>query len=199
MKNCSTELATILSNTSEFVCCDLFRLILNNGLAYYIADFDRDVVYQNHNYVHDGVLIERGNTKTTGEPTVDSLTINISADRQHNDVFAGKYILLAAHDGTLDDSYLTLTRAYFDKDTGAMLGGIEIFSGRCDVQSCGGISCQLVCTSECTGLNAPFPLRTFAPQNVYQETSDGDVITSSTDKNTCMIPLKPSKNVLVRI
>lgn len=198
MKNCTPELAAELARSSEFVCCDLFKWVLSNGVTYYIADFDKDVVYLNHVYKHDGVLMERGQTKTTGEPTVDTLTVTVRADHEHGDTIGGEYVLKAAHSGILDDSYITLTRAYFDKDTGVLLGGIEVFSGRCDVSSCGGIQCVLTCASECTGLNATLPPRCFAPQNVYEETSGG-VVSSSTDAKTCMIPLKPSKNVLVRI
>ena len=104
----------------------------------------------------------------------------------------------AVHDGSLDDSYLKLSRCYIDAETEETLGILELFQGKCEVSDVGGMSCKINVKSETMGLNAQFPTRIFAPQNVYEETA-GEVATAENDNYTCVIPLKPSRNVLVRL
>lgn len=151
MKNCTQELAEHLNNDNEFICCDLFKLTLNDGSVYRIADSDKDIAFNGHLYKSDKFILQREQIKTAGAPSVETLTVTIYADREHDDVLSRTNLLQAAHEGKLDD-----------------------------------------------GLNASVPLRTFAPQNVYQE-ADGVVSTASKDTYTCMIPLKPSKNVLIKL
>lgn len=198
MRNASDTLITQLNTSREYNCCDLYKIVLRDGSVFCSASYDIDVVYNNNTYLHDFLIINRSSIKITGEPTVDSLSVTIYADRQHNDTMGEKFIMKAAHDGIFDGAYLTLTRAFFNAD-GSVMGGITLFNGRCEVSSCTGFVCKLAVKSELTGLAALFPLRIFAPQNSYSENSGGEVVTSSTDEYTCAIPLKPSQNVLVRI
>lgn len=198
MKNCTLDLARQLNEETEFICCDLFTLTLPNGSVNRAADFDKDISFGGRLYKADKFIVSREQTKTAGTPNVETLSVTLNTDRSHGDTVDGKYMLQAVHDGTLDDAYLALSRAYMDAETGAVLGVLPLFNGRCEIASCGGISCKLNVKSETVGLNASVPLRTFAPQNVYQE-EDGVVSTASKDTYTCMIPLKPSKNVLVKL
>lgn len=198
MKNCTLDLARQLNEENEFICCDLFTLTLPNGSVNRVADFDKDINFGGRLYKADKFVASREQTKTAGTPNVETLSVTLNTDRSHSDTVDGKYLLQAVHDGTLDDAYLALSRAYMDAETGAVLGVLPLFNGRCEIVSCGGISCKLNVKSETVGLNASVPLRTFAPQNVYQE-EDGVVSTASKDTYTCMIPLKPSKNVLVKL
>lgn len=198
MKNCTLDLARQLNEENEFICCDLFTLTLPNGNVNRMADFDKDVSFGGRLYKADKFIVSREQTKTAGAPSVETLSVTLNTDRSHSDTLDGKYMLQAVHDGTLDDAYLALSRAYMDAETGAVLGVLPLFNGRCEIASCGGISSKLNVKSETVGLNASVPLRTFAPQNVYQE-EDGVVSTASKDTYTCMIPLKPSKNVLVKL
>lgn len=198
MKDCTQALAEKLNSESEFICCDLYKLRLQNGTTYYIADFDKDVAFNGITYRSDMFLMNREQTKLSGTPSVDTLSVTINADKNHNDNVDGKYIMKAVHDGALDDAYLMLIRCYMDAETGSVLGIINMFQGRCEVNGVGGISCKVNVKSDTLGLNAQFPTRTFAPQNVYQE-KNGQVVTASTDSYTCMIPLKPSRNVLMKL
>lgn len=198
MKTCTLDLAERLNTDDEFLCCDVYKLMLVNGSVYYIADFDEDVVFNGTTYRHDLFLLSREQTKETGTPTVDTLTVTVSADAEHGDALDNVYFMKAVHEGVLDDAYLTLSRVFMDAETGSVLGLLPLFNGRCEVTSCGGISCKLSVKSETLGLKASVPVRTFAPQNAY-ESAGGSVTTASTDTYTCMIPLKPSKNVLVKL
>lgn len=199
MKGCTLDLAEHLNSDNEFICCDLFTLTLNNGSVYRLADFDLDISYNGKNYESGRFVITREQTKIAGTPSVETLSVVINADRLHSaDTVDNMYFLEAVHEGTLDDAYLTLGRAFMDAETGAVLGVLSLFHGRCEVSSCGGIMCKISAKSETVGLNAQVPIRTFAPQNVYQE-QNGNVSTASQDVYTCMIPLKPSKNVLVKL
>lgn len=198
MKNCTLDLARQLNEENEFICCDLFSLTLPNGSVNRVADFDKDISFGGRLYKADKFIVSREQTKTAGTPSVETLSVTLNTDRSHGDTVDGKYLLQAVHDGTLDDAYLALSRAYMDAETGAILGVLPLFNGRCEIGSCGGIACKLNVKSETVGLNASVPLRTFAPQNVYQE-ENGVVSTASKDTYTCMIPLKPSKNVLVKL
>lgn len=198
MKECTQSLAEKLNTDSEFVCCDLFTLRLSDGTVYNIANFDKDITVNGITYVHDLFIINREQTKMSGTPSVDTLSVNIIADQSHNDNVKGEYVLKAVHDGSLDDAYLKLSRCFMDAETDAVLGVLNIFQGRCEVSGVGGMSCKLNVKSETLGLNAQYPLRIYAPQNVFQE-AGGQVATASTDAYSCVIPLKPSKNVLVRL
>lgn len=198
MKDCTQDLAQHLNEDDEFICCDLFALTLSDGSIYRIADSDKDVVAGGKLYKHNKFLSQREQTKTAGAPSVETLVITVYADREHDDTIAGLSLLQAAHEGKLDDAYISLARAFFDAEGGELLGTLTLFYGRCEVTNCGGLTCKLSAKSETIGLNALVPLRTFAPQNVYQE-EDGVVSTASKDVYTCMIPLKPSKNVLVKL
>lgn len=198
MKNCTFDLAQHINADSVFVCCDLFSLRLSSGSVYHIADFDKDVSYNGRLYRHDMFIISRDQTKTAGQPSVETLSVTISADRQHSDNVDNTFLLKAVHDGKFDDCYLSLSRAFMDAETGAVLGVLALFDGRCEISACGGISVKLSVKSETVGLNAYVPLRTFASQNVYQQ-ENGVVSTASKDVHTCMIPLKPSRNVLVKL
>ena len=197
MKTCSEDLARALNTKTEFICCDLYDLTLKSGTTYSIASFDKDVVVTGKIFRHDMFIIKREQTKVAGVPSVETLSVSISTDKNHSDIIDDVYFIKAAHDGLLDEAYLTLYRAYMDTE-GNVLGVIPLFNGRCEVTGAGGIVTKLSVKSETVGLTATYPLRSFAPQNVYQE-SNGTVTTASTDSYTCMIPLKPSKNVLVRL
>ena len=159
---------------------------------------DKDIVFNGKLYKSNKFIIRREQTKTDGAPSVETLSVKIYADHDHDDTIAGANLLKAAHEGRLYDGYISLARAFLDAETGELLGALMLFNGRCEISSCGGIICQLSAKSETIGLSASVPLRTFAPQNVYQE-ENGVVSTASKDTYTCMIPLKPSKNVLVKI
>lgn len=198
MRAASTALIQELNSATEFYCCDLYRLILADATTYYIADYDKDISYNGHSYVADLFLMERAGIKTTGLPTVDSLTVNLYGDRQHNDILKNKYIMQAVHDGTLDNAQITLSRAFFNA-AGDMLGVMQLFSGKCEISSCNALTCKLTVKSGLTGLSAQVPLRVFAPQNAYNENSSGQVVAASSDNYTCAIPLKPSQNVLVKL
>lgn len=198
MKNCTQELAEHLNNDNEFICCDLFKLTLNDGSVYRIADADKDIAFNGQLYKSNKFILQREQIKTAGAPSVETLTVTIYADREHDDAISRTNLLQAAHEGKLDDGYISLSRAFMDAETGNVLGALALFNGRCEISSCGGIACKLSAKSETIGLNASVPLRTFAPQNVYQE-ADGVVSTASKDTYTCMIPLKPSKNVLIKL
>lgn len=201
MKATTGQLNRELNTKRIFTCCDLFTLTLNNQKTFRAADFDIDVTYQGNTYYHDRFLMKRDQTKSTGEPVVETLSVNIFADQHHvYDFLDGKYVSLAAHDGTLDDSTLTLGRAFFTSDTGKLelLGVIYLFTGRCEVSECEGGCVKLTVKAETTGLNAKIPRRIYAPQNVYMSNNRAGVMTSSSDNKTCMVPLKPNASVLLR-
>lgn len=199
MKECSKELITYLSNEKNFLCCDLFEFKLRNGAEYYIADFDVDVVYGKKTYRHDLFLALREQTKIIGEPTVDSLNVTIYTDDNHEDKIEGMNILKAAHDGVLDESMVTLRRAYFDPDNKSLVGVIDLFSGKTEINNVGGLSCKIEVKSITSGLAQLYPVRIFASGLAYKEGGNGTIISSSTDKTTCAIPLKPSNNILIMV
>ena len=198
MRTASDTLINELNTATEFRCCDLYRLILADTTTYYIADYDVDVTYNSHVYQHDLFMLQRNGIKISGTPTVDSLSVSIYADQSHNDLIKNTYIMKAIHDGTLDNAQLSLSRAFFSA-SGQLLGVINLFTGRCEISSCTSFVCKLTVKSEITGLSAQFPMRVFAPQNSYNENSNGTVVSASADEYTCAIPLKPSQNVLVKL
>lgn len=199
LKNSSEQLINYMKDEKAFLCCDLFEIRLRTGHVYCVADFDVDVVYDNQLYRADLFLMIRDQTKIVGEPTVDTLSVTIYTDDKHEDKIENMNILKACHDGIMDGSYITLRRAYFDSDTNALVGVIELFKGRTEITQVGGLSAKLDIKSVATGLSGLYPVRIFAANKAFYESENGTIISSSTDNTTCVIPLKPSKNILIHI
>lgn len=198
MRIASDDLINELNTASNFICCDLYKLTLADNTTYYIAGADVDVVYNFHTYRSDLFIMSRDGIKLSGQPNVDSLSVNVYADREHGDLIKNTYVMKALHDGIFDGAVLSLARCYFNA-TGQILGVIGLFTGRCEIGAVNSFTCKLTVKSEATGLSALVPARVFAAQNSYHEGSDGVVVTASSDKYTCAIPLKPSQNVLVKL
>lgn len=194
MKTVSADLAKYLEERNEYRYCDLYKLTFLDGTIWYMTSYDDDVTYNGHRYDSKVCLITRDQTSITGAPTVDTLRVTLTLTVA--DALGGVPLIKMAHDGGFDNCYLLLTRLFMDVETETILGAVNLFTGRCEVSSCTSIECEITVKSDAVGLSARVPLRVFAPQNVYYET-DGQVATSSNDVYTCMIPLKPTKNVLV--
>lgn len=190
MRNCTQALVDYMTTQPCFLCCDLFEINLKNGTTYKIADFDIDV----QNYRHDLFIMQREQTKITGEPTVDSLNVTLFTDKSDN-----VSVLKQCHDGLWDNCTITLRRAYFDADTKEVVGIIDLFTGRGEISSVGGLGVKFVVKAETSGLSSLYPVRIFASGRAYRDGSGGDITTSSADTTTVAIPLKPSANVLVSI
>lgn len=202
MKACTAALSTMLNNRQEFKSCSLFRFDLLDGTTIFCTDFDKDVVYDNHVFKADLFSVERDQTKLSGVPTVDTTSISIYADREHNDLVGNDFILEAIHKGAFDVAYLTLWRAYFDIEEDnthdekvTPYGAVRLFNGRLELTSCSSFKASFSAKSEVTGLNALLPVRTFQAQSSYRNVN-GTVIEYSGDTTTCVVPLKPNNNVL---
>lgn len=204
MKECTEALATYLNTHSEYKSCSLFRITLLDGTTVYATDFDKDVIFDNHIFSHDYCVMQRDKTKVSGTPEVDSTTITIYADKDHNDLVNNIFILEAIHKGLFDTASLTIWRAFFDAETDTTgqeqlrpHGALKVFIGRMELSSCSLMAAKFSVKAEITGLNALLPLRTFQAQSSFANT-DGNVVEYSGDETTCVIPLKPSSNVLYR-
>lgn len=194
MKTVSTDLSNYMNSEKHFQTCDLYKLVLTNGTTYYIADSDTDVAYDGHTWEHNRGLYSRDQIKLTGEPTVDTLTINIACSRA--DFIGSVPILQACHDGVLSGATMTLYKVYFSE--GVAVGGVRLFQGFCEVSQAGGLKVKLTCKSYVQGLSQNVPVRIFAPQAAYANV-DGTVTSSDSDTTTMLIPLKPSQRVLVKL
>lgn len=194
MKTVNDSLNNYMNNEKNFETCDMYRLKLKDNSAFYYADYDVDVNYNAHVWKHNRGIFKRDSLKLTGQPTVDTLTVRVNCDETDklNDVTFMK----ACHDGLLDQSYLTLYKAYF-KD-GEIVGVVPLFEGRVEIGSAGGLTVQLTVKSIIQGLAELIPVRMFAPQEAYHN-ANGTVTVSDTDNVSALIPLKPSSRVLVKI
>jgi len=195
MKSVSPDLNTYLNSEKNFQCCDLYKMTLKGGQIYYFADYDTDVTWNSHVWQHNKGLLSRDQTKLSGEPTVDTMTVTIACDV--DDKLGTTPIILGAHNGMFDKAQLALYKAYFNEQ-GATVGAYELFAGSVEVSSAGGIVVKLTIKSNIQGLNQLVPVRIFAPQEAYANVN-GTVTTSSTDTVTMMIPLKPSSRVLIKV
>lgn len=193
MKTASNAIRSILAAESSETC-DLYTLSLANGAVYYFASYSSDVSYGGITYDHKKFIIRRQQVKLSGAPSVDTLGVTIYC--QSSDTIGGVPFMQACHDGALDQSTLLLSRAYFY--AGECVGVLDIFSGRCEVHSSGGLCVNLNVKSVLQGLAAPIPVRMFASQAAYVN-SNGVITTSSHDTTSMVIPLKPSGNVLLRL
>lgn len=194
MKNVSTILSEHLSTEKNFASCDLYELRLLSGAVYRFAAYDIDVNFDGVSYDHKTFKFKRDQLKLVGEPCVDSLSVTIYCEP--DDMLNDKSFMKACHDGTLDQAMLTLKKAFFDD--GECFGIFDVFSGRTEVNSSGGLAVKLIAKSVLQGLAAPIPVRMFAAQSAYAN-SNGVVTTSSTDLTSMLIPLKPSMNVLIKV
>ncbi len=193
MKTASAVIRSCLAmeNTET---CDLYTLTLSGGEALYFASYSSDVVFGGITYDHNKFIFKRQQVKLSGAPSVDTLGVTIYC--QPDDEIGGVPFMQAAHNGALDQSIMLLSRAYFYD--GACVGVLDIFSGRCEVHSSGGLCVNLNVKSVLQGLAAPLPVRMFAAQAAYVN-ANGVITTSSNDTTSMVIPLKPSGNVLLRV
>ena len=193
MKDVGTGLENYLNTEKHMTSCDLFELRLPDGGVYYYTDADRDILYDGHNYQHDVLLIKRQQVKVNDSVVVDTLSVNIKADKTAK--IGSTPLLKAAHDGTLDMSKLYLRRCFF-RDA-VVIGAIGLFGGKVEVKSCGGLGLDLTVKAVTQGLSQEFPVRNYYPQGTYS--TKGGTITASTDSTAgCLIaPYVPLKEVLM--
>lgn len=193
MKTASNVIKSCLAAESTETC-DLYTLTLTNGAVYRFASYSSDVVFGGATYDHKKFIFRRQQVKLSGAPSVDTLGVAIYC--QTGDTIDGVPFMQACHDGALDQSMMLLSRAYFYESE--CVGVLDIFSGRCEVHSSGGLCVNLNIKSVLQGLAAPIPVRMFASQAAYVN-SNGTITTSSNDTTSMVIPLKPSGNVLLRL
>ncbi|WP_337477827.1 baseplate hub protein, partial [Phascolarctobacterium succinatutens] len=175
MKDVGTGLENYLNTEKHMTSCDLFELRLPDGGVYYYTDADKDILYDGHNYRHDVLLIKRQQVKVNDSVVVDTLSVNIKADKTAK--IGSTPLLKAAHDGTLDMSKLYLRRCFF-RDA-VVIGAIGLFGGKVEVKSCGGLGLDLTVKAVTQGLSQEFPVRKYYPQGTYS--TKGGTITASTD------------------
>ena len=125
--------------------------------------------------------------------TVDTLSVTIYACK--TDMIESKPIMQAALDGTMDRARLHLKRCFF-RD-GAVVGTVDLFSGKIEIKNAGGLQLQLSIKAETSGLNMNFPIRKYYPQGSFSTGSGGVVTASSTDSSAVIAPYIPRKEVLL--
>jgi len=194
MKEATNALTNFLNTEKNVVSCDIYELKLTNGNTYRFADFDTDVDYGGYTYSHTLVgLPKRQQISIKSEASVDSMTIQIYTDG--SDLVESMPINKAAHDGLLDRAVITLFRCFFYGTS--VLGAIQLFSGICEINQCGGLLLQITAKAKTQGLNMEFPLRKYYPQGIYS-TVNNTVTSSSDNSENCLItPFIPLREVLM--
>ncbi len=190
----ATELIQACLEAESTESCDLYTLTLASGTVYRFASYSVDVTYGGVTYDHSTFGFRRNQVKLAGAPSVDTLGVTVYCST--DDMLGGVPFMQACHNGTLEDSTMLLSRAFFVD--GECIGILPIFSGRCEVSQSGGLAVKLNIKSIIQGLAAQIPIRIFARQAAYANTN-GTVTVSNTDTCSMVIPLKPSSNVLVRM
>lgn len=194
MKSVSDELNTYLNEEKHFEVYDMYSLHLKDGRTFYIADADVDIHWNDIVWNHKLFIISRDQIKVQGEPSVDTLSVNIKCDV--NDKIGDVPFIKACHMGLLENSMMGLYKAYFKN--GELVGAFKLFEGIVEVNSAGGMGVKLSIKSVVQGLAQNVPIRIFAPQSAYTN-KNGTVTSSSSDSYSMLIPLKPSMKVLARL
>ena len=194
MKEITKSLETYLNTERNLMSCDLYRLVLLNGIEYRYADTDKDVTYNGKTYKHDSLVMTRKQIEQDSEVSVDSLTVDVYADS--GDLVSSRPFIKSAHDGVLDRARLYLTRAFFDRN-GVIIGTIDLFGGNVEVKKAGGIHVELEVKSDTQGLNMDFPIRKYYPRGQYVVSNDTIISSTDTDKTTLVAPFIPLKEVLL--
>lgn len=188
------QVRDLLHGRKEYECCDLFEFVLADGSIYRYAEYDRDVIYDSKVWYSGPFIFSRDQVRVTGEPSVDTLTVLVSAEPGGG--FGDMHFHNAFMNGTINQGSVSLYQVFFDG--GAVIGGFKMFEGRPEVSAAGGLQVKLLVKSVTQGLAMQIPVRTFAPQRAYITDDEGKVVVSENDTNTMMIPNKPSAKVLVR-
>ena len=203
MKTVSQALQTYLSTEKSFTSCDLFELVLASGNVYRYTNADCDIVWNNHTYKHNALIIKRQQTKLQGQVTVDTLSVTIYTDSEHTaDRIESQPVMAVAHSGVLDGAKMYLKRAFFRQEPGlpaaAVIDVIGLFGGDVEVKSSGGIKLALTIKAKTQGLSQEFPIRKYYPEGAYSTTSGGRVVSNGTTNDTCLIaPFVPRREVLL--
>lgn len=183
MKQVDASLTAYLNTQKQIQSCDLYDIILANGNHYYYTDADIDINNGGTVYQHEKLLFKRQQIKLN------------STYACKTDMIESKPIMQAALDGTMDRARLHLKRCFF-RD-GAVVGTVDLFSGKIEIKNAGGLQLQLSIKAETSGLNMNFPIRKYYPQGSFSTGSGGVVTASSTDSSAVIAPYIPRKEVLL--
>lgn len=197
MKELSVVLNNYLNTKKKFCTCDLYTLTLVTGEVFRFTSFDKDVLIGSEIYSHKPFHWNRDQINLHGAPSVDTLNVTIYAEPKDKLAIGNlANFKKQCHEGILDQSLLKLSRAYFDECK--CIGMFDLFEGRVEVNTAGGLAVKLSVKSVSQGLAAPIPTRVFASQSAFA--NENNVVTSSsTDVVSMLIPLKPSSNVLLQV
>lgn len=160
MKAVQQELARHLSGDKHFLSCDLYALRLRNGQDVYFCEYDEDVIYNNHRYLHDTCIAIRTNTEIGHQLTVDKLSLTLYADDA--DTIGNTNLIMMARNGGFDGAALECSRAFMD-DEGNIIGVIPLFSGLLEVRNGGGMAIKFDVKSKIQLLNVEWPNRRYYP------------------------------------
>ena len=160
MKNLAAGLLTHLQTGGPFVMADLYTITLVSGTVLRWADFDRDLTHPNtYTYSATGPALKRGNTRIVIGLEVD--TLDLSVYPRASDTVAGVGLLAAALGGAFDSARFVLDRAFVDS-SGAVIGIVNMFTGRFSDITISRTEMQVRVNSDLEALSVNLP------RNIYQ-------------------------------
>ena len=148
-----------------FSKADLYDITLSSGTVLRYTSADRDLVFGGNTYVHDGVKMSRGGTKSTIGVSVDDLEVEAVA--KETDLVNGLPFLNAARTGALDGASLLLRRVYLVPNSAITVGALTVFSGRIASLKVQKPTAVITVKSDTELLNINLPRRVYQPGCIH--------------------------------
>lgn len=195
---------------NKYLIFDVYIIILTNGKKYYYSTCDIPLTYSNSGYLIDNykdeqgnylvldnkhAIFSRGNIKTSGEFSVDTLSFSIACDG--TDIINNKSFMQSVQNGDLTNAKLIVDRWILGENN-QWLSATTMFAGIIQLDSAGGLKANFTAKSLISQFNRNIPTRIYAPTTSYYTNNNNVVTRLESDNSTCMIPLKPSNNVLIK-
>lgn len=161
MKTCSPALMSLLTEQNRYFMADCYTLTLPGGAVLRYTSADADLNVDTRLFLGNHTpLFERGRTRTVRGLEVDSLDLTIYAGTAHT--VNGVPWLQAIAAGALDNARIELERAFAAGPGSAIVGTLQLFSGRVSDSTIGSAEARLTVRSDLELLNLRFP------RNLYQ-------------------------------
>ncbi len=173
MKNASDTLINMLKDSSNLVCCDLYTIILSNGLVLRITSADKNIKYKGNIY-DSSLLLKRDDLESATGINVDTLSIIIYP--KPTNVVGSITYHKAFRNGTFDGAVLQLDKAFFTDWESPPEVLEKLFIGQMEVDEVSRTQIKVNVNSFTQLLNISLP------RNVYQASCPWMLFDSSTCK-----------------
>jgi uncharacterized phage protein (TIGR02218 family) len=179
MKTLTTPLLNLINSNSQFYVTEVITISLMDGTPFYFTSLDVDVLWNDHIFSSNNLLIKRDEINQSVGMEVDELNLDIYPSSTY--LIGGISFLEAANNGILDGSKIKLERLYFSNWNNPLtaVGGYNLFTGNTSDLEIGRSYIKIKVQSPLELLQVPWPPLVYQPGCVWQLYGNGCALNRS--------------------